>query len=86
MKGRLSKPVILTALVAGTLPALADDNKFHVTAYEKAACIVDATRFCRQEFPDQERVLDCMKTNKSKLSSICLGALTAGLKRRNMAM
>ena len=62
----------------------APEDPYRITAREKAACTNDAIRFCAFTYPDTAKLLDCMKTNRSSLSPMCLSAFDAGLKRRHM--
>ena len=59
-------------------------DPFHVTDEEKAACTQDATRLCISAYPDEDKLLSCMKENRSALSPACLKAFDAGVKRRHL--
>ena len=74
------------ALTAGLIsPALADaGDQYHVTDAEKAACTSDAVRFCYGTYPDESKLLSCMKQNRAALSSTCRIAFDAGVKRRRL--
>lgn len=72
-------------IVAGSVsPALALADPFHVTDAEKAACTSDAVRFCYGTYPDESKLLTCMKQNRSALSDTCRMAFDAGVKRRRL--
>ena len=76
--------VVILGILAG-LPSLAlaeTTDKYHVTPQEKAACTEDAVRLCIQAYPDEDKLIVCMKTNRSQLSPGCLVVFDAGLKRR----
>lgn len=62
----------------------ANDDPYHVTDAEKAACTEDAVRFCINTYPNEKLLLACMKRNRSSLSPVCLQAFDAGLKRRHL--
>lgn len=66
----------------GSTAAIADN--FHVTDAEKAACTSDAVRFCYGTYPDESRLLTCMKENRAALSSVCRVAFDAGVRRRHL--
>jgi hypothetical protein len=72
-------PLMTLASTAG-----AADDKYPVTAGEKLACTADAVRLCFGSYPDEDRLLGCMKTNRAALSSGCRVAFDAGLKRRRL--
>ena len=77
--------LLLTTIVAGLIsPALASTDKFHVTDAEKAACTSDAVRFCFGTYPDETKLLSCMKQNRSQLSDTCRVAFDMGVKRRRL--
>ena len=71
--------VALLALLSS--PALAQEPNqpppstqgglFQGTPEEQAACSPDATRFCKDSFPDTFKVLACLKTNREKLRQAC---------------
>lgn len=74
---------LLWVILAGSMsPASADP--FHVTDAEKAACTSDAVRFCYGTYPDETKLLSCMKQNRSMLSDTCRVAFDAGVKRRRL--
>jgi hypothetical protein len=41
------------------------------TAEERAACTPDVFRLCSSEIPNVDRIVACMKRERSKLSSAC---------------
>ena len=59
-------------------------RRFHVTDAEKAACTSDAVRFCYGTYPDEIKLLSCMKQNRSQLSDTCRVAFDIGVKRRRL--
>ena len=76
----------LAALVLSLLPmsCLAQDDKYHVTQAEKAACTSDAMRLCSQTYPDEDRLFVCLKQNRDSLTQACRVAFDAGVKRRRL--
>lgn len=74
--------VCLLALAPG--PVAAQDDGFHITAAEKAACTSDAIRFCAYTYPSEGRLLVCMRSNRSNLSASCRPVFEAGLRRRGL--
>ena len=82
----MKRAVFLTMLggVAVAHGAWAVENKYHITPEEQAACQADVTVLCSYAFPDEDKLLDCMRKNRSQLSEVCLHAFDAGLRRRHM--
>ena len=77
--------VVLGALFSLGLPASVQaGDKYHVTDQEKAACTEDAARLCISAYPDEEKLLSCMKQNRASLSPNCQVAFDAGVKRRHL--
>ena len=78
---------VLAVLFISTLvlprPAMAGD-KYHVTTAERAACSSDALHLCMWSYPDEDKLLSCMKANRPALSSGCRIAFDAGMKRRHL--
>ena len=78
--------VFLTMLsgVAAVQSGLAAEDKYHITPEEQAACQDDATVLCSYAYPDEDKLLECMRKNRSQLSEVCLRAFDAGLRRRHL--
>ncbi len=76
---------LLAALLLGATvaPAVSADP-MHITAAEKAACTQDATRLCSSAYPDEEKLLGCLKANRAALSAACGAAFDAGIRRRGL--
>lgn len=75
----------LPMLILGGTSAFANPpDPYKITASEKAACTTDAMRFCAYTYPDAAQLLSCMKSNRTSLSSVCLAAFDAGVKRRHL--
>ena len=72
----------LTAVPAAAAPV--PDDVYHLTEVEKSACTDDAVRLCSSTYPDQRKLLQCMKSNRLSLSATCLSVFDAGLKRRHL--
>lgn len=76
------------SVLAWLAPQLAvageQSDKYHVTAREKAACTADAMRLCMSAYPDEDKLLLCMKTNRASLSPTCQIAFDAGVRRRRL--
>ena len=71
-------------LLLATTGMSAAEDKFHVTASEKMACTSDAVRLCLGAYPDEDKLLTCMKLNRNALSDTCRVAFDAGIKRRRL--
>ena len=77
--------IIFGALsMLGVSAPVGPEDRYHVTDQEKAACTEDAARLCISAYPDEEKLLSCMKENRSSLSPVCLKAFDAGVKRRHL--
>ena len=77
--------IVVSVLIAGSIsPAFASTDRFHVTDAEKAACTSDAVRFCYGTYPDESKLLTCMKQNHAQLSDVCRVAFDAGVRRRRL--
>ncbi len=77
--------VVLGAFVViGTSTSVGAADRYHVTEQEKAACTEDAARLCISAYPDEEKLLSCMKDNRASLSPNCQVAFDAGIKRRHL--
>ena len=46
-------------------------DKFQITAAEMSACGSDAIELCSSAYPDQQKLLYCMKVNRVNLSATC---------------
>ena len=65
--------------------ALGPVSKYHITDAERAACQEDAIALCSTAYPDEDRLLACMKLNMQQLTPRCLVTFEAGLKRRHIS-
>lgn len=86
LNGVTLRTLICCTLCAPPLTAMTREDLYHITPTEKAACTGDAERLCASAFPDENRLLFCMKDNQAALSSSCLHVFNAGLKRRGLNM
>jgi hypothetical protein len=46
-------------------------NLMKGTPQEQAACRGDSIKYCRDEIPDDFRVLGCLQQNRSRISKAC---------------
>ncbi len=76
-----------TALIVGsaTAQAMAAD-KLDITPEEHAACDSDAQRLCFSAYPDEDKMVACMRANRPQLTRQCRATFNAGLKRRHLPM
>ncbi len=74
----------LGCIVSWPLAAIAQEDHFHATAAEKAACTADATRLCAYTWPDEDKLIGCMKANEAQLGPTCLPVFRAGIRRRGL--
>lgn len=75
---------VLLSLVLTTVAIADPTDPYKITTKEKAACTTDAIRLCAFTYPDESKLLACMKSNRTSLSPLCLVAFDAGLKRRRL--
>lgn len=69
----MRKIVVLTLAFAGadmSRPANAEP-----TNAERAACQVDAFKYCQHAIPDRDQVRTCLRQNVRRLNSTCRGAI-----------
>jgi hypothetical protein len=79
---RSVKKIAAGALVLGVLTASFPAPSFaakvatdDATPEERAACTSDAFRLCSSAIPSVDRVVACLKSEKSKLSPLCRSAV-----------
>ena len=83
----MRRAVLALAAAATPLAAMASEgSKYSITPVEKAACMTDAIRLCRHTYPDEDRLLGCMRGNMTNLSLVCSVAFKAGLKKRGISL
>ena len=76
--------VCALACVLASSSAHAQVDKYQLTEAERTACTPDAERLCAASYPDEDKLMGCMKANKKALSATCAVAFNAGLKRRGL--
>ena len=81
---RAAAAFALLSIAPAAVAAPAPTDKYHVTDEEKAACTTDAISWCSDTYPDEDKLLACMKTNRRALSANCQAVFAAGLKRRHL--
>lgn len=64
----------------------AEPSKFHITDAEKAACGSDAISLCSDAYPDEDRLLICMRAHRAQLTSGCRVVFEAGLQARHISL
>ncbi len=64
---------LAVALSIGSIPALAQDDRFvnDVDAKQRAACTPDVQRLCNQYIPDVPAIVACLKQQQASLSPAC---------------
>ena len=83
------KGIVVVALCAsflGTVSAKAEQavDRFQITAEEMSACGSDAIELCSSAYPDEQKLLYCMKLNRVSLSATCRPVFDAGVRRRHL--
>jgi len=76
--------LVLVVIAAQAQASEAVQDKYRITAEERAACSVDAMELCSDAYPDEDKLLFCMKRNKVSLSESCRSVFDAGLRRRHL--
>jgi hypothetical protein len=75
---------IAIGLSASTACANSVQDKFQITAEEMSACGSDAIALCSSAYPDEAKLLYCMKQNRVSLSATCRPVFDAGVRRRHL--
>jgi hypothetical protein len=65
LRGRIASACIAIVIASQVTPSAA------ATTEERAACTPDVLRLCSSDIPNVERVVACMKRERSKLSPGC---------------
>jgi hypothetical protein len=68
---------IAVFLAVSATAAAADDQPIKVSASDRAACMPDARRLCRDALPNVYRVLVCFRSHREKISSGCNAVLAS---------
>ncbi len=80
-------PIFVVSLALGcATTASAATDKYNITPEEHAACDDDVISLCGNEFPDQDKVIDCMRTKVGQLSAVCLPVFRAGMQKRHIRL
>jgi hypothetical protein len=74
--------IIKGLVLALALVTLSTSSLALGTAEQRAACTPDAFRLCSSEIPNVERVIACLKHNKSNLSRPCQGVISNAARDR----
>ena len=70
--------IIAAFLVLGAAsPSSAGERIIRVSALDKAACMPDAIRLCRDAMPNVYNVLMCFGRNREKISNRCQAVLAS---------
>lgn len=71
--GRLGvqRATIMILLVVGSASANAQDSEYRGTQDQQMACMGDVFRLCSSEIPDVDRIVGCLKREKSQLTIAC---------------
>jgi hypothetical protein len=69
--------IIPAILLLSITAASAKDQSIKVSASERAACMPDARRLCRDALPNVYKVLVCFRSQRAKISSGCNAVLAS---------
>jgi hypothetical protein len=73
-RGSLALAVCLIALIPATAVG---EEAMKVKASDRAACMPDAVRYCRDSLPNIRNVVVCIVQNRSKISGRCNAVLAS---------
>ena len=73
-------------LAASTPSFAAEEDKYSITPQEHTACDGDVVSLCSADFPDQDKVIGCMKAKQQQLSATCRTTFRAGMRRRHIPL
>ena len=62
--------------IAGALPAMSAE--YRGTQEQQQACTPDVMRLCADSVPDVNRIVTCLRRNRSNLSAPCGAVFSAG--------
>jgi hypothetical protein len=83
MKNIVSASIFI--LILGSAPtATGADDKYNITAQERAWCEGDAIRLCSNAGQDEDTLVICMKISRQSLTPGCRVVFDAGLRRRGL--
>ena len=82
--GRGTVICVVGMAIAWATTGWAATDKYHITPEEHAACDDDVISLCGSEFPDQDKVIDCMRTKVGQLSAVCLPVFKEGMRKRHL--
>ena len=73
----LGGAVLMTAVTFASHSALAQAPAAPQAdrAAQEAACSGDATRFCGEVIPDEQKIAACLRANRTKISPACQAML-----------
>ena len=83
------RKALVAMLVAATFSphgSRAAPDKYNVTPEEHAACDDDAARLCSDAYPDEDKLIACMRINRSDLSRACRPVFESGMRKRHMPL
>lgn len=85
LKRGAAVPILAFAL-GWSLPVLAVTDTYGITPQEHAACDADAVRLCSAAYPNEEKLIGCMATNRHQLSNVCQTTFASGLRKRHLSI
>lgn len=77
---------VLVALTFSPHGSMAAPDKYNVTPEEHAACDDDAARLCSDAYPDEDKLIACMRLNRSDLSRTCRSVFESGMRKRHLPL
>lgn len=83
---RIAFAVAVIAIAFSPQRSVAAQDKYNVTPEEHAACDDDAARLCSDAYPDQDKLVACMRVNRSDLSRGCRPVFESGMRRRHLPL
>ena len=83
---QVSALLAVAMLVGQSASAMAAVDRYQITPAEHAACDGDAVALCSETYPDEDKLMACMKLNRANLSAVCAKAFDAGVARRHLRL
>lgn len=75
---------MIATLWLATILVASPDDPYAITPAERSACIADAERLCADTFPDEQKLLVCLRESRAQLQPTCRASFDAGMKRRGL--
>ena len=78
--------LFMAAMTLASTASATPVDKYNITPEEHAACDSDAINLCSAAYPDADKLLECMRINRHRLSAVCEATFLSGMKRRRIPL